>query len=65
MNPRNSLRNKIIAVLVSLAALWSFAAFVTVKDGVSLVWFATLEQQVAKPTLAVVVAIQEERRSSR
>ena len=53
-NSRTGLRTKITAVLVSLAALWAFAAFVTVKDGVSLVWFATLEQEVAKPALAAV-----------
>jgi hypothetical protein len=58
---RSALRNKIIAVLLSLVALWAFAAFATVRDGVGLVWFATLEQQVEKPTQAVISAIQSER----
>ncbi|MDI1463688.1 nitrate- and nitrite sensing domain-containing protein [Catellatospora sp. KI3] len=63
--PRNpGLRNKIVAVLASLVALWAFAAYVTVGEGVSLVWLATLEQQVAKPTEALIAAVQEERRES-
>src|SRR5262245_66341814 len=59
-----SLRTKIVAVLASLVALWSFAAYVTVREGVSLVFFATLEQQVAKPHEAVVAALEAERRAS-
>ena len=64
-SPRGDrLRAKIAAVLASLVALWSFAAYVTVRDGASLLWFATLEQQVAKPVEAVVAAVQAERRES-
>lgn len=63
--PRNpGLRNKIVAVLASLVALWAFAAYVTVGEGVNLVWLAALEQQVAKPTEALIAAIQQERRES-
>lgn len=63
--PRNpGLRNKIFAVLASLVALWAFAAYVTVGQGLSLVWLAALEQQVAKPTESVIAAIQAERRES-
>lgn len=63
--PRNpGLRNKIFAVLASLVALWAFAAYVTVGQGLSLVWLAALEQQVAKPTEALIAAIQAERRES-
>lgn len=58
------LGTKIVAVLASLVALWAFAAFVTVSEGVNVVWFATLEQQVGKPTEAVVAAVQAERRAS-
>ncbi|MEV4412548.1 ATP-binding protein [Catellatospora sp. NPDC049609] len=63
--PRNpGLRNKIVAVLSSLVALWAFAAYVTVGEGVHLVWLAALEQQVAKPTEALIAALQAERRES-
>lgn len=61
---KSALRNRIFAVLASLVALWAFAAYVTIGEGISLVWLATLEQQVAKPTEALVAAIQEERRAS-
>lgn len=61
---RPGLRNKIVAVLASLVALWAFAAYVTVGEGISLVWLAALEQQVAKPTEALIAAVQEERRES-
>jgi hypothetical protein len=44
--------------------LWAFAAYVTVGEGVSLAWLAILEQRVAKPTEALVAALQEERRLS-
>lgn len=59
-----SLRNKIAAVLLSLVALWAFAAYVTVGEGVSVVWYATLQQQVAKPLETVVGDLQEERRTT-
>ncbi|WP_034593710.1 sensor histidine kinase [Hamadaea tsunoensis] len=58
------LRTKIIAVLVSLIALWTFAAYVTIGQGLRVVLFATLENQVAKPTEAALNALQNERRAS-
>jgi signal transduction histidine kinase len=57
-------RTKVVALLTSLVALWAFAAFVTVNEGMNVVWFATLEQQVGKPTEAAVAAIQVERRAT-
>ncbi|MFC7760555.1 nitrate- and nitrite sensing domain-containing protein [Catellatospora bangladeshensis] len=51
-------------MLASLVALWAFAAYVTVAEGVNLVWLAALEQQVAKPAEALIAAVQEERRES-
>ncbi len=61
---KSALRKRILAVLASLVALWAFAAYVTVGEGISLVWLATLEQQVAKPTEALVAALQQERRAA-
>ncbi|WP_020522324.1 sensor histidine kinase [Catelliglobosispora koreensis] len=61
---KSALRKRILAVLASLVALWAFAAYVTVGEGISLVWLATLEQQVAKPTETLVAALQQERRAA-
>lgn len=65
MTSRTSrLRAKIAFLLASLAALWAFAAFVTVRDGLTLLWIQTLDQEVGRPTNALVEAVQNERRSS-
>lgn len=58
------LRAKIAFLLASLAALWAFAAFVTVRDGLSLLWISTLDQAVGRPTNSLVAALQDERRLS-
>ncbi|WP_241661060.1 nitrate- and nitrite sensing domain-containing protein [Thermomonospora catenispora] len=50
------------ALLASLAALWAFAAWVTVQDGLSLLWANTLDQKVSRPGVELVTALQEERR---
>src|SRR2546421_3374005 len=57
-------RAKIVALLVSLAALWSFAAFVTLREGVNLLWVTTLDTGVGKPTESLLSALQQERRLS-
>jgi signal transduction histidine kinase len=59
-----SLRTKVTALLVSLAALWSFAAWVTLRDGVNLLWVSTNNTKIVQPGNALVVALQEERRLS-
>ena len=65
MSSRTSrLRAKIAFLLASLAALWAFAAFVTVRDGLTLLWIRTLDQEVGRPTNALVEAVQDERRRS-
>ncbi|MEU1607325.1 sensor histidine kinase [Micromonospora matsumotoense] len=56
------LRTKIIALLTSLVALWSFAAWVTVRDGFNLLWVQTLNSRVADPGESLLTALQEERR---
>src|SRR2546429_4018926 len=57
-------RAKIVALPVSLAALWSFAAFVTLREGVNLLWVTTLDKGVGKPTESLLSALQQERRLS-
>ncbi|MFF5172271.1 nitrate- and nitrite sensing domain-containing protein [Micromonospora sp. NPDC000089] len=56
------LRTKVIALLASLVALWSFAAWVTVRDGFNLLWVQTLDSRVAEPGEPLVTALQTERR---
>src|SRR2546430_16210095 len=57
-------KTKIVALLLSLVALWGFAAFVTLREGVNLLWVATLDTGVGKPTESLVSTLQEERRLS-
>jgi signal transduction histidine kinase len=65
MKSRGShVRTKIVALLVSLFALWSFAAYVTLLDGLNLLWVSTLDQQVGRPTDGLITALQQERRLS-
>ncbi|MEU6041119.1 nitrate- and nitrite sensing domain-containing protein [Actinomadura sp. NPDC047616] len=65
MRFRNSrLRTKIAALLASLFALWAFAAWVTLREGLGLLWSNTLDSKVSRPTVSLVTALQEERRAS-
>ncbi|MEV4417158.1 sensor histidine kinase [Catellatospora sp. NPDC049609] len=65
MSSRTSnLRAKIFFLLASLAALWAFAAFVTLREGLNLFWISTLDQEVGRPTDALVATLQAERRAS-
>ncbi|MES9539117.1 MULTISPECIES: nitrate- and nitrite sensing domain-containing protein [unclassified Actinomadura] len=62
MRFRNSrLRTKIAALLVSLTALWAFAAWVTLREGVNLLFVSTLDSVVA-PSDPLLVELQQERR---
>ncbi|GEM_PF-549791 len=51
-------------MLVSLTALWAFAAYVTLRDGLNLLGVSALDTGVGRPTEAVVTALQQERRLS-
>src|SRR5512138_2430599 len=57
-------RTKVVALLLSLFALWSFAAFVTVREGLNLLWVKTLDDKLGRPTETLIVALQQERRLS-
>ncbi|GGM05425.1 sensor histidine kinase [Micromonospora yangpuensis] len=57
-----NLRTKVIALLLSLVALWSFAAWVTLRDGVSLLGVQTIDSQVVAPSEPLLLALQDERR---
>ncbi|MFE9105887.1 sensor histidine kinase [Actinomadura geliboluensis] len=65
MRLRNSrLRTKITALLLSLTALWAFAAWVTLREGLGLLWANTLDTKISRPTVSLVTALQNERRAS-
>ncbi|MEN3536354.1 nitrate- and nitrite sensing domain-containing protein [Microbispora sp. ZYX-F-249] len=49
---------------MSLAALWVFAAWVTVRDGLNLAWVAVYDSNVAQPSESLLVELQKERRLS-
>ncbi|MER7331531.1 MULTISPECIES: nitrate- and nitrite sensing domain-containing protein [unclassified Micromonospora] len=51
-------------MLASLVALWAFAAWVTLREGVNLIWVQTLDSRVAQPSEPLVLELQAERRAS-
>ncbi|MFG2073159.1 sensor histidine kinase [Nonomuraea maritima] len=57
-----SVRAKITALIVSLACLWAFAAWVTLREGANLLWAATVNSSVIEPSEPLVVELQRERR---
>jgi signal transduction histidine kinase len=60
----SNVRTKVVALLVSLAALWAFAAFVTVREGLNLLWLTTLDDNVGGPSESLLYSLQRERRLS-
>ncbi|MGW3347441.1 sensor histidine kinase [Nonomuraea rubra] len=61
---KTRLRTKITAMLLSLAALWVFAAWVTLREGVNLLWVSQLDSSVSAPSDPLLFALQRERRLS-
>ncbi|HEY0698179.1 MAG TPA: nitrate- and nitrite sensing domain-containing protein, partial [Micromonospora sp.] len=65
MGSRSShLRTKVVALLVSLVALWAFAAWVTLRDGLNLLWVSTYDTQISQPLEPLLLELQVERRLS-
>src|SRR3954469_12701446 len=58
------LRTKITALLLSLTALWAFAAWVTLREGVSLLWVQTYNSRIYEPSEPLLLQLQIERRMS-
>ncbi|MDG4766718.1 nitrate- and nitrite sensing domain-containing protein [Solwaraspora sp. WMMD406] len=56
------LRTKIVALLVSLCALWAFAAWVTLRDGLNLLWVQTYDSEIYQPSEPLLLGLQAERR---
>lgn len=63
-SPSLHIRKKVIALLVSMTALWIFAAVVTLREGMNLLFVSTLDTGVGRPTEALVDALQQERKLS-
>ncbi|MDP4508307.1 sensor histidine kinase [Nonomuraea turcica] len=57
-----SVRAKVTALIVSLACLWAFAAWVTLREGVNLLWAATVNSNVVDPSEPLLIELQRERR---
>ncbi|MBB5629025.1 nitrate- and nitrite sensing domain-containing protein [Sphaerisporangium krabiense] len=58
-NPR--VRTKVTALLLSLVALWAFAAWVTLREGLNLLWVSTLDTNVSQPAESLITELQRER----
>src|SRR5215204_963034 len=61
---RLNVRIKVVALLLSLVALWAFAATVTLREGLNLLQVSTLAEDVGKPADALIAELQKERRLS-
>jgi signal transduction histidine kinase len=65
MSSRSShVRAKVVALLLSLVALWAFAAVMTLREGLNLLWVDTLDKKLDRPTESLITSLQEERRLS-
>ncbi|WP_214414250.1 sensor histidine kinase [Sphaerisporangium fuscum] len=63
MRNRNSrVRTKVTALIMSLVALWGFAAWVTLREGLNLLWISTLDSGVSQPAEKLISELQRERR---
>ncbi|WP_261986706.1 nitrate- and nitrite sensing domain-containing protein [Actinomadura sp. HBU206391] len=51
-------------MLASLFALWAFAAWVTLHEGLNLLWVGTIDSKVTRPGVTLVTELQKERRLS-
>ncbi|MGC5054760.1 nitrate- and nitrite sensing domain-containing protein [Micromonospora sp. DT48] len=57
-----NLRTKVIALLASLVALWAFAAWVTLREGVNLLGVQAVDSQIVSPSEPLLLDLQVERR---
>ncbi|MEV4660225.1 nitrate- and nitrite sensing domain-containing protein [Micromonospora sp. NPDC049301] len=57
-----SIRTKVVALLLSLVALWMFAAWVTLRDGFNLLGVQLLNSKVYSPSEPLLQELQLERR---
>jgi signal transduction histidine kinase len=60
----SNVRTKIVALLLSLFALWVFAAYVTLREGLNLLSVSTLDSGISQPSEPLLLELQQERRLS-
>jgi signal transduction histidine kinase len=58
------LRVKIAALLLSLIALWAFAAAVTLREGTNLLWLQTVDSKIIRPSEPLLLQLTQERRQT-
>ena len=58
----STLRSKVFMLVIALIALWFFAAYVTVRDGLALVWVQWANAKVYEPAEPLLKELQIERR---
>jgi signal transduction histidine kinase len=65
MKSRNTrVRSKVVALLVSLTALWAFAAYVTVREGLNMLWVTVTANEIGYPLSELTDALEDERQAS-
>jgi len=65
MKSRNTrVRSKVVALLVSLTALWAFAAYVTVREGLNMLWVTVTANDIGFPLSVLTDALEDERQAS-
>ncbi|WP_432828291.1 sensor histidine kinase [Dactylosporangium sp. CA-092794] len=64
LRSRINLRRKIVMLLATLAALWIFAAWVTLREGFNLLWVQTYNTTIYNPSEPLLLELQTERRMS-
>ncbi len=65
MKSRNTrVRSKVVALLMSLTALWAFAAYVTVREGLNMLWVSVKANDVGIPLSVLTDALEDERQLS-
>ncbi|MBX6751680.1 MAG: nitrate- and nitrite sensing domain-containing protein, partial [Micromonosporaceae bacterium] len=65
MKSRNTrVRSKVVALLVSLTALWAFAGYVTFREGLNILWVTVTANNIGIPLDEVTAALDEERKLS-
>jgi signal transduction histidine kinase len=65
MKARNTrVRAKVVALLMSLTALWAFAAYVTVREGLNMLWVSVKANDIGIPLSELTDALEDERHLS-
>jgi signal transduction histidine kinase len=54
-------RAKVTVLLLSMSALWIFAAWITLHEGVNLLWVSNLDTGVNQPSIKLIPELQRER----